>query len=62
MSFKKLKLFEQELRGKINYAGMVLGDNEETENLNRLFEEALHAPEDFESENWLDIPYNFFAP
>lgn len=60
MSLKKLKLFEQELRGKLNFANMVIGDTAELDELNTLFENALNPPEDFESENWLEIPYNFF--
>jgi RNA-directed DNA polymerase len=60
MSFKKLDLFERELRGKINYAQMVLGETPETENLYTRFENALDTTEAFESDNWLEIPYNFF--
>ena len=59
MSIKKLGLFEQELRGKINYAQMVLGDTPETEKLYTAFENALDPKETFESDNWLEIPYNF---
>ena len=60
MSLKKLKLFEQELRGKINYAQMVLGHTAETAQLVSSFEEALHPAEAYESSDWLDIPYNFY--
>lgn len=60
MSLKKLKLFEQELRGKLSFANMVMGDHEEVIQLQARFEEAIHPPEDFESDNWLDIPYTFF--
>lgn len=62
MSLKKLKLFEQELRCKINYAQMVLGSCEITDALQSAFEEALHPVEAFESSDWLDIPYTFFEP
>ncbi len=60
MSLKKLKLFEQELRGKINYTQMVLGHSPETEALYTAFEEALQPDSEFESTDWLDLPYNFF--
>ena len=60
MSAKKLKLFEQELRGKINYVQMVLGDTAETNELVSSFENARQQPDNYESDNWLDLPYNFF--
>lgn len=59
MSPKKLKLFEQELRGKLNFANMVIGETEKLDELNNLFENALNPPEDFESGNWLEMPYTF---
>ncbi|MFN8243894.1 MAG: reverse transcriptase family protein [Ferruginibacter sp.] len=60
MSHKKLELFEQELRGKINFAQMVLGDTGETAGLAAQFDKALLATEDFESGNWLEMPYKYF--
>ena len=60
MSLKKLELFEQELRGKLNFAKMVEGNTSKLDELNLRFENALYLPDDFESGNWLEIPYNFF--
>lgn len=60
MSMKKLKLFEQELRGKINFAQMVEGESNTIGDLYLRFETALNPPEDFESGSWLEIPYNFY--
>lgn len=60
MSNKKIKLFEQELMGKINFAEMVLGSNHTT--LQPLYQKWIEATaplENFESVDWLDIPYNF---
>lgn len=60
LSFKKLKLFIQELNGKINFATMVLGKNSpEIIQLEEQFEDAKNPAIDFISENWLDVPYNF---
>lgn len=61
MSNKKIKLFEQELAGKINFAEMILGSG--NAGLQTVFQKwtAATAPlEDFETTNWLDIPYGFF--
>ena len=59
MSLKKLKLFEQELRGKLNFATMVMPHNEEIDHLQQELSFALNPSEDFESVNWLEIPYTF---
>lgn len=59
MSEKKLKLFEQELRGKINFANMVMPKSEQIDNLYDKFKEIIEAPERFESFDWLDLPYEF---
>jgi RNA-directed DNA polymerase len=59
MSNKKLKLFYQELLGKWNFANMVLNQSEELFQLRDQLENALHPPQNFESINWLEIPYNF---
>jgi len=60
MSLKKLKLFEQELQGKWNFANMVMPEREEVYNLKERMENAFEPPESFESENWLDLPYDSF--
>lgn len=60
MSFKKLKLFEQELRGKLNFAKMVEGNTDWLMGMTEQLEAALNPPDDFESGNWLEIPYQFF--
>lgn len=58
MSFNKLKLLKQEMQGKINFAQMVLGnDSDKITKLHQLFNEAEQPPENFQSSNWLDIPY-----
>jgi len=60
MSYRKLKLFKQELQGKINFAGMALGnEHEKTKEASQRYDDALQAAENFESANWLDIPYIF---
>jgi RNA-directed DNA polymerase len=61
MSNKKLKLFEQELMGKINFAEIILGSGNEL--LQPVYQKWLTATaplHNFESTDWLDIPYNFF--
>ncbi len=61
MSNKKLKLFEQELMGKINFAETILGSGNAA--LQPVYEKWIVATAplaNFESTNWLDIPYNFF--
>lgn len=60
MSMKKLALFEQELRGKLNFAAMVMPDNESIDHLQEAVTAALNPLEDFESADWLDMPYTFF--
>lgn len=59
MSHKKLKLLKQELQGKINFATMVLGDeNDRVMELTNLYHDAVNPPHTL-SARWLDIPYNF---
>lgn len=58
MSFKKLKLFKQELTGKWNFAHTIMPDNEEIFQLKDEIEMAFHPNDDFESMDWLDIPYS----
>jgi len=61
MSNKKLQLFEQELLGKINFAEMILGDDHQLlQPIHQKWVDATAPLEDFESADWLDIPYNFF--
>lgn len=57
-SLKKLKLFEQELLGKLNFASQVLTKkNEEIQALSLKLEMAVANIEEYESIDWLDIPY-----
>ncbi|MBK9270712.1 MAG: RNA-directed DNA polymerase [Saprospiraceae bacterium] len=58
-SMKKLKLFEQELRGKLSFAQLVEPDNERIDYLRDQMDQAKEALEDFESVHWLDLPYGF---
>lgn len=61
MSMRKLKLLKQELQGKINFAGMVLGtSHEEIIQLEEQYDTAIYAPKEYESANWLEIPYDTF--
>jgi RNA-directed DNA polymerase len=61
MSHKKLKIFEQELMGKINFAETIIGSrNEMLQPIYKLWETVTAPLENFESANWLDIPYEFF--
>lgn len=58
MSMRKLKRMQQEIQGKINFAGQVMGSSSpEVVAQEEQYDAALHAREDFESANWLDIPY-----
>ncbi|MBK9107293.1 MAG: RNA-directed DNA polymerase [Saprospiraceae bacterium] len=59
-SAKKLKLFESELRGKINFALTVMPEDQGVGKLFDQFEEAKEIMQDFESVSWLDLPYEFF--
>jgi len=59
MSQKKLKLMEQEIMGKLNFARMVPGELEIKEELEFQFAKALEPPDEAESANWLDFPYIF---
>jgi hypothetical protein len=58
-SHKRLRLLEQELRGKINFAGMVYPDSERVMQLRLRYDTAKEVLEDFESVHWLDLPYGF---
>jgi RNA-directed DNA polymerase len=61
MSQKKIKLFEQEIEGKINFANAVLQETSpEAKQLELAWIDAMKPIDTFESMNWLDIPYNFF--
>jgi len=61
MSNKKIKLFEQELAGKINFAETILGnDNAGLQPVYQKWAAATAPLADFESTDWLDIPYGFF--
>jgi RNA-directed DNA polymerase len=61
MSNKKLKLFEQEITGKINFAEIILGNTDETiQQLNETWYGITSHVQDFESASWLEIPYNFY--
>ncbi len=59
-SLKKLKLFEQELRGKIQFATMILPENEELFNWLQIIEDATSVLENFESVDWLELPYSIY--
>ena len=57
-SLKKLKLFEQELFGKLNFASQVLTKKDKmVAALYVKLETAISGLEDYESIDWLDIPY-----
>ena len=59
-SRRKLKRFEQELQGKLNFAAMVLGGAApEVEAVAAQLETAQGAPEAFAAVSWLEIPYSF---
>jgi RNA-directed DNA polymerase len=61
MRNNKLKLFEQELQGKINFAQMILGSTDTA--VLQLYQQwdAVHNDlQSFESADWLEIPYNFY--
>lgn len=60
MSMKKLGLFKQELDGKWNFAHSVMPDDETVLALKEKIEEAFNPSDDFESVDWLDIPYSLF--
>ena len=58
MSYQKLKLLKQELQGKINFAQMALGDaHHRVIKLHQQFAHAEMQADNFQSANWLDIPY-----
>lgn len=61
MSMKKLTLFEQELRGKLNFAAMVMPENEQIDDLQNAVTDAMNPMESFESADWLEIPYTFIS-
>lgn len=58
MSYKKLALFKQELNGKWNFAHTIMPESEEIFNLKDEIEVAFHPTDNFESMDWLDIPYS----
>jgi RNA-directed DNA polymerase len=61
MSNKKLQLFEQEISGKINFAEMIIGsDNILLQPVYNKWAAATAPLQNFESTDWLDIPYEFF--
>ena len=61
MSGRKLKMLQQELLGKLNFAGQVLGVSApEFQAREEQYAAALSAREDYESASWLDIPYEVF--
>lgn len=58
MSDRKLKLLQQEIRGKMNFAGLVLGHaSAEMVAQGEAYEAALDARAAWESLTWLEIPY-----
>lgn len=57
MSNRKLNLLKQELKGKMQFAQLVLGNTEVVHQAEQAYEDALFAKEDYESANWLEIPY-----
>jgi PHP family Zn ribbon phosphoesterase len=60
MSMKKLQLFKQELDGKWQFAHAVMPEDETIYQLKDEIENAFNPPENFESVDWLDMPYSFF--
>jgi RNA-directed DNA polymerase len=60
MSRKKLNLMEQEIQGKIRFVGDILGGTAvDTELVENAYANAIKKPEDFESLDWLELPYEF---
>lgn len=58
MSNRKLGLLKRELRGKLDFARMVLGTEvPEVQATAQAYEDALFLPEEYETANWLEIPY-----
>lgn len=58
LSRRKIKRFEQELKGKLNFAAQVLGgDSPLLQEPAAQLESAGQPPERFEAVDWLDIPY-----
>ncbi len=58
MSNKKLNLLKQELKGKLNFAQMVIGmDPPEMQAAAQAYEDAVLMPQEYESVHWLEIPY-----
>lgn len=58
MSIKKLQLFKQELDGKWQFAHAVMPEDETIYQLKDEIENAFNPPENFESVDWLDMPYS----
>jgi RNA-directed DNA polymerase len=58
MSNRKLKLFKQELRGKMNFARLILGSEDSgMQAVEQAYEDATMAPAEYESASWLEITY-----
>lgn len=58
VSNKRLTLLKQEIMGKLNFARMALGsEHTDVARLYNQFEEVQFAQSDFESTDWLEIPY-----
>lgn len=59
VSNKKLKLLKQEIAGKLNFATIVLGDGHpDISKIQAQFEAAQFVKADFESADWLELPYD----
>ncbi|MBL7810592.1 MAG: RNA-directed DNA polymerase [Bacteroidetes bacterium] len=56
----KIKLIQSEIRGKWNFANMVIPGDEKLMELQLQMEYAFNPVEEYESTNWLDMPYTFF--
>jgi len=56
-SLKKLKIFEKELLGKIQFGLMVEPESEQLHQWISIVEEVHDEVESFESVNWLEVPY-----
>jgi len=59
-NLEKINRIKMEIRGKWNFAHMVMPSHELVKQLKLQMEYAFNPIEDFESTNWLDMPYLFF--
>jgi RNA-directed DNA polymerase len=60
ISFKKLNLLKQEITGKINFVAQILGNKDEhAQQLEDNYLDAIQPKDNYESINWLEIPYTF---